>query len=212
MPNPPFFKQPNTNPNPMNANPPAPEFKGAERTIQIEAQDHRDKQAYRYNFTFPQSVVVPNNGQRTFQIVVDADADFYAERLTGSALGPCSEQGLRAILQSTDFPYLGTSAGFSDRGLMVNIKDGGSRIDLTDGFVPLELIFTPGYDVGTFYIPFPFKYYIRRTAKLVFTFINRDTRVSTVADPTHFPAGVGSTMFHFVSAALNGVKYLVATK
>ncbi len=208
MPQPPFFKQPNTNPNPQNANPPAPEFRSAEKTVQIEAQDKRDKQAYKYNFTFPQSVVVPNNGQRSFQVVIDADADFYAERLTGSALGPCNNAGLRQIAQPTDFPYLGTTLGFADRGLMVNIKDGGSRIDLTDGFVPLELIFTPGYDVGTFYIPFPFKYYIRRNAKLVFTFINRDTKVALAVAPL----SAGDTMYHFVSAALNGEKYLVATK
>lgn len=204
----PFFRQPGTNPNPQNANPPAPEFRSAERTIQIEAQDHRDKQAFRYNFTFPQSVVVPNNGQRSFQIVVDADADFYAERITGSALGPCNANGLRQVGQATDFPYLGTTVGFADRGLMVNIKDGGSRLDLTDGFVPLELIFTPGYDVGTFYIPFPFKYFVRRNAKLVFTFINRDTRVAAAIAPLN----AGDTMYHFVSAALNGSKYLVSTK
>jgi hypothetical protein len=204
----PFFKKPSTNPNPSNANPPAPEFRNAEKSIQIEAQDHRDKQAYRYNFTFPQSVVVPNNGQRSFQIVVDADADFYAERLTGSALGPCNSTGLRQVAQPTDFPYLGTTLGFADRGLMVNLKDGGSRIDLTDGFVPLELFFTPGYDVGTFYVPFPFKYYIRRNAKLVFTFINRDTKVALAVAPL----AAGDVMYHFVSAALNGCKYLVATK
>lgn len=208
MPEAPFFKQPKTNPNPANANPPAPQFRGAESTVQIEAQDLRDKQAYKYNFTFPQSVVVPNNGQRAFQIVVDADADFYAERLTGSALGPCESTGLRQIAQPTDFPYLGTTLGFADRGLMVSIKDGGSRIDLTDGFVPLELIFTPGYDVGTFYIPFPFKYFIRRNSKLVFTFINRDTKVALAVAPL----AAGATMYHFVSASLNGMKYLVATK
>jgi hypothetical protein len=208
MPGPSFFNQPSTNPNPTNANPPAPQFKGAESSVQIEAQDLRDKQAYKYNFTFPQSVVVPNNGQRAFQIVVDADADFYAERLTGSALGPCDANGLRQVSQPTDFPYLGTTLGFADRGLMVNVKDGGSRIDLTDGYVPLELIFTPGYDVGTFYIPFPFKYFIRRNAKLVFTFINRDTKVALAVAPL----AAGATMYHFVSASLNGTKYLVATK
>jgi hypothetical protein len=201
----PFFRQPSTNPNPPNANVAAPEFRNAEKVIQIEAQDHRDKQAYRYNFTFPQSVAVPNNGQRALQIVVDADADFYAERLTGSALGPTTQAGVRLVAQNTDFRYIGTTTGFADRGLMVNIKDGGSRIDLTDGFVPLELIFTPGYDVGTFYIPFPFKYYVRRNAKLVFTFLNRDTQVGIAPI-------AGQTLFHFVSVALNGFKYLVPTK
>lgn len=205
MPEAPFFRQPATNPNPMNANIPAPEFRNAEKIIQLEAQDHRDKQAYRYNFTFPQSVAVPNNGQRALQIVVDADADFYAERITGSALGPATSAGVRLPIQPTDFPVVGTTVGFADRGLMVAIKDGGSRIDLTDGFVPLELIFTPGYDVGTFYIPFPFKYYVRRNAKLVFTFLNRDTRVGIAPI-------AGATLFHFVSVALNGYKYLPATK
>lgn len=205
MANPPFFSQPNTNPNPQNASIPAPQFKNAESAIRLEAQDHRDKQAYRYNFTFPQVVAVPNNGQRNFQIVIDADADFYAERLTGSALGPTDENGNRLVIQPTNFPYLGTTVGFADRGLMVSIKDGGSRIELTDGFVPLELIFTPGYDVGTFHIPFPFKYYLRRNSKLVFTFLNRDT-------PVGIAPIAGATLFHFVSAALNGSKYLVSTK
>jgi len=203
---PPLYTQPNTNPNRPNNQSVAPEFQGAAKAVQIEAQDLRDKQAVKYNFTYPQTVVVPNNGQRSFQIVVDADADFYAERLTGSALGPCDTNGLRLTSQPTNFPYLGTTVGFADRGLMVNIKDGGSRVDLTDGFVPLELIFTPGYDVGTFYIPFPFRYFVRRNAKLVFTFLNRDTKVGIA------PETVGSQLFHFVGASLNGYKFLVGTK
>jgi hypothetical protein len=199
MPTAPGFTKPNTNPNTPNASGAAEEFRSVEKAITMEAQDHRDKQAYRYNFTFPQSVAVPNNGQRSFQIVVDADADFYCERLTGSCLGPTNATGVRQTASATVFPYPGVAGvGFADRGLMVQIKDGGSRIDLTDGFVPVELIFTPGYDIGTFHIPYPFKYYIRRTAKLVFNFINRDT--------------TAGGLFHFVSASLNGYKYLVNTK
>ncbi|HEX3100395.1 MAG TPA: hypothetical protein VHQ01_01310 [Pyrinomonadaceae bacterium] len=205
MATPDLFKVPNTNPNPSGQISPAPQFRNAARSVEIEAQDHRDKQAYRYKFIFPQSVAVPNNGQRAFQIVVDADADFYAERLTGSALGPTDASGVRLLTMPTQFPLVGASGvGYADRGLMVSIKDGGSRIDLTDGFVPLELIFTPGYDIGTFYIPFPFKYYVRRNSKIVFTFINRDKAV----DPSQTP----QILYHFVSASLDGNKYLVKTK
>jgi len=201
--NAPLFSRPNTNPNPPNASNIAPEFRGAAKAVSIEAQDLRDKQAVKYNFTYPQSVVVPNNGQRAFQIVVDADADFYAERMTGSALGPCDSAGIRLVAENTNFPYLGTTVGFADRGLMVQIKDGGSRVDLTDGYVPLELIFTPGYDVGTFNVPFPFKYFIRRNAKIVFNFLNRDTKTTIVGQ---------NQMYHAVSVALNGYKFLGSSK
>ncbi len=214
------FKAPKTNPNPPDPSSPAPEYRNAAETIRIEAQDIRDKQAYKYNFTFPQSVAVPNNGQRAFQIVVDADADFYAERLTGSALGPTDQNGVRLAgqqaaaqnpnvpAQPTNFPYIGTTTGYADRGLTVKITDGGSRVTLTDGFVPLELIFTPGYDIGTFHIPFPFKYLIRRTAKLVMTFANRDRAVPVAVAGYNTP----SLLYHFASGSLNGYKYLVKTK
>lgn len=214
------FQQPKTNPNPPNQNRPEPSYRNAAETVKIEAQDLRDKQAYRYNFTFPNAIAVPNNGQRSFQIVVDADADFYAERLTGSALGPTDKAGVRLAgqqasgdnpnvpAQPTNFPLVGTTTGYADRGLMVEIKDGGSRINLTDGFVPLEIIFTPGYDIGTFHIPFPFKYYIRRSAKLVFNFSNRDKAAPVAVAGYNTPP----FLYHFVTAALNGCKYLVKTE
>lgn len=213
------YRQPSTNPNPPNSQVPSPQFRNAAGAVKIEAQDLRDKQAYKYNFTFPQAIAVPNNGQRAFQITVDADADFYAERLTGSALGPCDTSGIRYAGQQsaadnpnvppqpTNFPYIGTTTGYADRGLMVEIKDGGSRINLTDGFVPLELLFTPGYDIGTFYIPFPFKYYVRRSAKLVFNFSNRDKAAPAAVAGYNTPP----FLYHFVSVALNGSKFLVKT-
>lgn len=209
MPNPsttPFFQKPNTNPNTPNSQGVADQFKDAERAVQMEGQNFRDKQAFRYQFIYPQTTVVPNNGQRAFQIVVDADSDFYTEEITGSCLGPTTETGARLIAQPTDFPYPGVGGvGFADRGLMVSIKDGGSRIELTDGFVPVELFFTPGYDIGTFYIPLRFKYYVRRNAKVVFTFLNRDQSVGIAPI-------AGQTLFHFVAGSMKGFKYLPDTK
>jgi hypothetical protein len=213
------FSAPNTNPVPQNQSTPAPQYRNAADILRIEAQDLRDKQAYRYKFMFPQSVAVPNNGQRAFQFVIDADADFYAERFTGSALGPSDSAGVRLAGQQpasdnpnvppepTNFPLVGTTTGYADRGLMVNIKDGGSRIELTDGFVPLELLFTPGYDFGTFHIPFPFKYYVRRTSKLVFTFVNRDKAAPVAVTGYNTP----QFLYHFVSGNLDGFKYLIKT-
>ena len=206
VPKTPFFDKPSTNPNPANDAATPTQFKDAERVVQLEGQNYRDKQAFRYQFIFSQSTVVPNNGQRFFQFIVDADADFYTEELTGSCLGPTDNTGARLIAQPTNFPYPGVAGvGFADRALMCAIKDGGSRIDLTDGFVPVELLLTPGYDIGTFHIPLKYKYYIRRNSKLVFTFLNRDQAVGIAPI-------AGATLFHFVSASLKGFKYLPETK
>ncbi len=188
----------------------------AKSAVNLEADDLENKQSVRYKFAYPQMVAVPNNGQRQAQLVVDEDADFYAERITGSCLGPTDMNGIRLAGQQsavqnpnvppqpTNFPFIGTSTGYADRGLMVRIFEGGSTLMLTDGYVPVELIFTPGYDPGTFHIPFPFKYYVKRNSKMVFDFINRDQAVPQAVVGYNTP----SILFHFVGLSLDGYKYL----
>lgn len=192
----------------------------AKAVVTMEGDDLESKQAARYKFAYPQVVAVPNNGQRQAQVVVDEDADFYAERLTGSCLGPTDQNGVRLAGQQpaaqnpnvppqpTNFPFIGTTNGFADRGLMVRIFEGGSTLMLTDGYVPVELIFTPGYDPGTFHIPYPFKYYIKRNSKIVFDFINRDQTVPVAVAGYTTP----SILYHFAGLSLDGYKYLTTKK
>ena len=186
------------------------------RAIGQEQQDLRDKQIARYNYTYPSQVLVPNAGQRQSFVNVDADADFYCERITGSFRGAVNGTGAAAGIPAlataanqnyTSFPMAGTTAipaagtpAFPDRGLQVKITDGGSNLTLTDGYVPVECLFTPGYGVQ-FNIAFPYKYFIRRTAKLTFDFLNRD-----LAAPAEQVAAGG--LFHLASVVLNGYKYL----
>lgn len=171
----------------------------------VKEQQHlRNAQIVRYNYTYPINVTVPNNGNRLATIIVDQDADFFAKQLTGKVIGPTDSNGARLVNQPTNFPMPGTLMGWADSGVQVKIFDGGSGYDLTDGFVNVETIFTPGYGVQ-FHIPFAWPYYIRRNSKLNWEFANRDASVGIAPI-------AGATLYHFVGVALNGYKYTGVTK
>lgn len=190
------------------------------RAIEQQQVDLRNKQIARYNFSYPSQVLVPNAGQRQSFVNVDADADFYCERITGSFRGAVNGTGVAAGIPATatagtqvytSFPMAGTTlipgiglVAFPDRGLQVKITDGGSNLTLTEGYVPVECLFTPGYGVQ-FHIAFPYKYFIRRTSKLTFDWLNRD-----LAAPAEQVAAGG--LYHLASVVLNGYKYLGQTK
>lgn len=169
--------------------------------IQKEQQYLRDAQIARYQFSYPLNVVIPNNKQRQGNITIDTDADFLAEEITGKLLGPTDVDGVQLPAEPTDFPAQGTLLGWAQSGLQVEIKDGGSGYELTDGYVNCETIYTPGYGVQ-FHIPLKWSYYLRRNSKLVFSYTNRDEATPIVA----------SALFHFASLTIHGKKYTGQTK
>lgn len=169
--------------------------------IEKEQQFLRDSQIVRYQFSFPVNVVVPNNNQRQGSITIDQDAEFLAQEITGKLLAPTDVDGVQLPTEPTDYPMPGTLVGWAQSGVQVSIKDGGSGYELTQGDVNAETILTPGYGVQ-FHIAFKWEYYIRRNAKLVFTFTNRDN-----ATPIEAP-----TLYHFVALVLHGKKYTGRSK
>lgn len=164
-----------------------------------EAAHFRQVQLTKYDFSYVLNVAVANNTTLPAILTIEQDADFLVERITGNAYGPTDVNGLRLVTQPTVFPLAGTSVGFADRGLMIKITDTGAGRELTNGFVPAELLLSPGYGIAM-NMPYPFRYYALRNTKFRFDIRNRDTSVGT-GDPA-------PDLFHFISITLNGFKYM----
>jgi hypothetical protein len=158
---------------------------------QLEIENFRRVQISKYAFMYGINVPVANNTTLPALLTIEEDADFLVHSITGSAYGPTDVNGARQSSTATIFPLAGTAAGFADRGLMTKITDTGSGRVLTNGWVPLETILTPGYGLSLD-TPYPFKYLIRRNSKIQFDLRNRDTTAA---------------VFHFCSIVLNGTKY-----
>lgn len=158
---------------------------------QIEIENFRRVQVDKYAFMYALNVAVGNNTTIPALLTIEEDADFLVHSITGSAYGPTDVNGVRQASTATIFPLAGTTVGFADRGLMTKITDTGSGRVLTNGWVPLETILTPGYGLSLD-TPYPFKYLIRKNSKIQFDLRNRDTTAS---------------YYHFTSIVLNGTKY-----
>ena len=135
------------------------------------------------------------DGQTTlpFNITIEQGVDFRGFYLTGSAFS------YHASI-ATSFP-VPNSAGltrWAGRGLSIRITDTKTGRDLTSGFVPFELLCTPGYGLN-FQQPYPYRYFFLRNSKLKFDIRNRDNAnrvyVSDSNDGSH----------HF-DIAINGFK------
>jgi hypothetical protein len=173
---------------------------GTYKAVEKEQQFLRDAQIVRQQYSYPLNVAVLNNSQRKGEIVIDQDADFYAEEITGKVLAPTNANGVQLTSEPTDFPAIGTLIGWAQSGLQVEIRD-GKGYELTDGPINVENILTPGYGLE-FKIPLKWSYYLRRNAKLVFSFTNRDTAAPVEA----------SQLFHTAYIAIHGKKYFGETK
>jgi hypothetical protein len=164
-----------------------------------EAAHFRQVQLSKYDFTYVLNIAVANNTTLPATLTIEQDADFRIEQITGECYGPCDANGIRSINASTDFPLAGTAVpsgaglgAYADRGLMLKMTDTGAGRELTNGFVPAELILSPGYGIAL-HQPYPFRYFALRNTKFRFDIRNRDTQAS---------------LFHFISIAVNGYKYM----
>lgn len=158
---------------------------------QLEAQNFRRIQVTKWAFIYALNVPVQNNTTLPAILTVEEDADFLCERITGSAYGPTDVNGARSTASATIFPLAGTTVGYADRGVMTQIKDTGAGRLLSNGFVPLETILSPGYGLSLS-SPYPFKYMFKRNSKIQFDLRNRDTTAN---------------LYHFVSICFHGTKY-----
>lgn len=160
---------------------PNPTFKA----VAQEQVHNREVQRYKFQYVYSVSAIIEAGATTPFVLTIEQDADFLIERITGSMLGPVDiTTGLYDDAGLTDFPQPGTTGGaptFAGRGLTSQITDQGAGRDLTNGFVPLENLLSPGYGVNLF-LPYPFKYFARRNSNIRFDFRNRDTQARQSVD------------------------------
>lgn len=164
---------------------------GIFKSVAHEQLHNRQVQKFKFNFTYHVTANVAPSTTTPVILTIDQDADFLIEKITGSAYGPVDADGVVQAAGATDFRMPGTTTGFAGRGMTVKITDTGSGRDLTSGFVPVELLLSPGYG-RQFYTPYPIKYFALRNSKLRFDFRNRDSQASARQQ---------------IDIALNGFKY-----
>lgn len=154
--------------------------------IAKELHHQRTVQAMKWNYTYVLNDNIDGQVTSPFYITIEQGTDFMCQWLTASVFSYEDDQG-----DATSFP-IPNSAGatnWAGRGLSVQITDMRSGRELTSGFVPFELLGTPGYGMN-FQHPYPFKYLFQRNSKIRFDIRNRDVAARN----------------HEFSIALNGYK------
>lgn len=139
----------------------------------------RTVQQMRYPFVYCLSDSIAGQATQPFTLTIEQGTDFKTLFITGQAY---SYEDTAGGGDATTFPIpnaLGV-ADWAGRGLSAQITDSRSGRQLTSGFVPFELLFSPGYGMN-FQNPLPFKYHFVKNSKVVFDIRNRDN-----ADRTHY--------------------------
>lgn len=160
--------------------------------IAKELEHQRKVQAMKWNYTYVLNDEIDGQVTEPFYITIEQGTDFMAQWLTASAFSYSAEVG-----EETSFPVPNSAGGveWAGRGLSVKITDMRSGRELTSGFVPFELLGTPGYGMN-FQHPYPFRYLFYRNSKVRFDVRNRDNANRTAANGCA----------HQFSIALNGYK------
>jgi len=155
-------------------------------SIAAEVEHERTVQAQRWNYTYVISDTLAGQVAAPFTMTIEQGTDFKCCFLTASAFSYSAGA-------ATTFPIPNSagSTAWAGRGLSLRITDTRSGRDLTSGFVPFELIGTPGYGLN-FQQPFPFRYFFYRNSKIRFDIRNADAAART----------------HYFAIALNGYKIL----
>jgi len=133
-----------------------------------EVEHEREVQAMRYSYIYGIADTIAVQTTAPFILTIDQGSDFKCLAITASAFN-------YDAAVATDFPIpnsLGSTA-WAGRGLSVMMTDTNAGRDLTSGFIPFELIATPGYGLN-FQNPYAFRYYFRRNNKIRFDVRNRD--------------------------------------
>lgn len=163
--------------------------------IETELRTIAKKQRGQFHRLYAGSCVVPGGGTNQIEIQIDGDGDFLAHHLSGIAAGPVDANGRPQAAPPSAFGGLTAT-----RGLQVSITDRGSGRNLTNGFVDVALLFTPGYGTaatnqGQIMGPLvPWRYLFERTSLIRFEFRSTETN----------PAA-----FQYAAVALHGDVYAV---
>lgn len=154
------------------------------KQVAYEQVHSRNIQRFKFNYSYHVHAIVAASASLPTILTIEQDADFLLEKFTGSVYGPCDDNGIPTAT-ATDFPMPGIAAGagHAGRGLTVRITDQGSGRDMTNGYVPVETLLTPGYGYQ-FHLPYPAKYFMNRSSKIRFDFRNRDTQAQHAVDIT----------------------------
>lgn len=178
------------------------------RELKDNIVDIRNKQSVRRPFFMSASIPVPNGGGLArATLVCDQDADILILGLNGSIVAPADVHGRRLPTQATHYPMTAPAGvagvGFAERGLVMRILETDSKHhELTDPtfYMDAKNLIQPGYRIGGFSRPYPWKWYLMRDSKLTFEFINND--MATGEAP----------VFHFITLVLTCKKYEPFTK
>jgi hypothetical protein len=156
--------------------------------LKNEMEHARATQAIKWQHVYTISDTVDGGETKPFTINIEQGTAFKCEWLTASAY---SYDGSDAT--SYPIPNALGSTAWAGRGLSVAITDSNSGRELTSGYVPFELIATPGYGI-TFNNPYPFKYWFYPNSLIRFDVRNSDN----------------SNRTHTFGLALLGFKYLAS--
>jgi len=149
-------------------------------SIANEVAHEREMQAMRYSFIYGIADTIAVQTTLPFILTIDQGSDFKCIAMTASMFN-------YDATDATDFPIpnsLGSTA-WAGRGLSMMMTDTNAGRDLTSGFIPMELIGTPGYGLN-FQNPYPFRYYFRRNNKIRFDVRNRDGVTDSGRSATEF--------------------------
>ena len=143
-------------------------------SLAAQVTQEREAQAMRWAFVYPLSGTVVGQTTAPFILTTETGTEFRILYITGAMYS--YNAGV-----ATSFPIpnaLGVTAWAGD-GLSCQWLDSRSGRNLSGGFIPMKLLFTPGY--GTqFQNAMSYKYTLRGNSMLQFDIRNRD-----VAGRTH---------------------------
>lgn len=142
-------------------------------SLEHEVLHDRTVSAMRHFYTYHINGDVVGQQTLPFTLLIEQGSDFKCYAITGSCYSYDAQN-------NSSFPMpnaLGTTS-WAGRGLSFQLTDTRSGRQLQSGFVPAELMLTPGYG-QMFLNPFPFRYFFYRNSKLRLDVRNRDAAIRT---------------------------------
>ena len=137
-------------------------------SIQQASDQSRTSQAMRHNYTYSLSDTIAGQVTAPFNMVIEQGSDFECHWMTISAFS------FDSVTASTfPAPNAAGLTHWAARGLSMKITDTRSGRELTSGFVPIELLASPGYGLALV-TPFTYRYFFYRNSKIRFDIRNRD--------------------------------------
>lgn len=141
-------------------------------SMMAELKDMRERQKLRWQYVYGFADDIAPNTTLPFTITIESGTDFRSKWLTMSAF---NYDATNASI--FPMPNSAGSTAWSGRGLSVAIHDESSGRDITSGYIPYELLATPGFGLN-FQYPYPFNYHFQRNTQIRFDVRNRETNAA----------------------------------